>query len=70
MQNRVRHTRSTQASHTALVEVAKKSVVGEVEVVWDGRESQAREGEIDVDARDGALDDGNKGVGHGLQSLD
>jgi hypothetical protein len=59
-QHIVRHPRSSQTPHATVVEVSKEVVVGEGEVVGNGGKGETGEEEINVDASEGAFDDGNE----------
>lgn len=66
-QHIVRHPRSSQTPHTAVVEIPKEVVVGEGEVIGDGGKGETGEKEINVDASEGALDDGDESFGDTLR---
>lgn len=63
----VRDTGASETADAALVEVPKQVVVLELEVVGDGGEGEAGKEQIDVDAGERALDDGDKGFRDRLQ---
>jgi hypothetical protein len=66
-QDRIRHARSSQTPHAALVEVLEEAIVAKREVVGHGGKSEASEEEIELDTSNDAGDDGYEGVRHRLQ---
>lgn len=66
-QHLIRYSRTAQTAHAALVQIAEEIVVLELELVRNGWEGEAREKEIEVDAGEGALDDGDVCLGNRLR---
>lgn len=60
-------TRAADTAKTSIIDALEEVVVTQAEVVWDGRELEFGKEQVDLDAAELHLDDGNKGLWNTLR---